>query len=294
MATRFEIVIFGPQPSRLRAAGEEAINEIEISWINAHAYSEPVRVEPRLFELLKLSVRLAELTDQAFDITVAPLLKVWGMTDKQLDIPSKNDLNGAMRSTGSDKLILDESAFTVSFARDGVRIDLGAIGKGYAVDQAAGILLEGGVTSAIIHGGTSSIHAIGSPPDQSSWNIGIGPLTHGLPADAYEGPNWHKWSSAPSLVSLHDCSLSVSAVHGKSFAKNGIEFGHVIDPRTGEPIKHRGLAAVAGPSATLCDALSTALLVLCKKWLPILESRFPEYAGFWTCSLPLDSNTLTA
>jgi thiamine biosynthesis lipoprotein len=81
------------------------------------------------------------------------------------------------------------------------------------------------------------------------------------------------------IVELHDCALSVSAVHGKSFTERGIEYGHIIDPRTGQAVAGTRLAAVIGPSPTDSDALSTALLVLGREWLPVLGAKFPGYRG---------------
>lgn len=256
----------------MRSAGEEAAAEIErldrqlsaydpqseISWINARAAAGPVKVEPRLFELLRLAVRLAGLTDGAFDITAAPLLKAWGFSTGRQAVPSEEEIRAALELAGPDKLIFDDSGFTVRFAREGVRLDLGAVGKGYAVEQAVEILREGGVQSAIVHGGTSSVCAIGAPPGQDSWNVAV----RGM-----------------QTVELRDSSLSVSAVYGKSFTADGVEFGHVIDPRNGFPVRHTRAAAVTGASAAVCDALSTALLVLGRQWLPELEARFPGYSG---------------
>jgi thiamine biosynthesis lipoprotein len=136
---------------------------------------------------------------------------------------------------------LDPKNFTISFARPGVMLDLGAIGKGYAIDQAADILREAGVSRALIHGGTSTVYAIGSP-----WKVGI--------ESDKEDPI--------AVVDLEDTALSVSAVWGKSFRVGKKTYGHVIDPRTGRPVQRALLAAVILPCATETDALSTALLTL--------------------------------
>jgi thiamine biosynthesis lipoprotein len=143
-------------------------------------------------------------------------------------------------------------------------LDLGAIGKGYAIERAAEVLREAGVTSALLHGGTSSVQALGHPPDAAFWKVAIerpqpGP---GSPSTwlAIQPP-----ASSPGLlatVPLCDEAMSVSAVWGKSFQAEGRTFGHVIDPRTGQPATGAVLAAVVLPSATETDALSTALLTL--------------------------------
>lgn len=129
-------------------------------------------------------------------------------------------------------------------------IDLGAIGKGYAIERAAEILRENGITSALLHGGTSTVYAIGHPPDARHWEIALE-----QPPDPIAG------GEAPPPVALRDEAMSVSAIWGRAFQANGKRYGHVLDPRTGYPAKAALLAAVVSRSATETDALSTALLI---------------------------------
>jgi thiamine biosynthesis lipoprotein len=145
---------------------------------------------------------------------------------------------------------LDPAEFSVRFEKPGVMIDLGAIGKGYAVEKSAEILREAGVDSALLHGGTSTIYAIGHPPDREAWEIAI-----------ETPPELRKTHLPLGRIPLRDSALSVSAVWGKFFEWEGRVVGHVIDPRTGEPAGAAALAAVQCASATDSDALSTALLV---------------------------------
>ena len=267
MATRFELVLHGDDAVRLRAAGEEALAEIqrldaqlsfyqptsEISRINARAADGPVRVEPRLFRLLQTAQRLHHETEGAFDLTIAPLMRCWGFVNDTGRLPDPEVLAEARRQTGMHLVTLNEAAFTVAFARPGVRLDLGAIGKGYAIEEAARTLIDAGVTSAFLHGGTSTMHAIGTPLDEETWNVALS-----YPDADAEAPT----DDVLAVVPLKDEALSVSAVWGKAFVVEDTTYGHVIDPRSGHPVVGALLAAVAGPSATACDALSTALLVL--------------------------------
>lgn len=279
MATRFELALHGDDRARLRSAGEEALREIEaldaqlslyrpesdISWINAHANHEPVKLEPQLFALLKRAAELSRVTDGAFDITVGPLMRVWGLVGGEGRIPSPSDLEFARAWVGAGHVTLNEADSTVRFEPEGMQIDLGAIGKGNAIERAVEVLKESGVKSALIHGGTSTIYALGAPPDADAWRVAVyDPVTQ---------------SAMPEPLDLRDCSLSVSAVHGKSFTRDGREYGHVIDPRTGEPTGAALLAAIWGPSPTDTDALSTALLVLGEPGLDMLRDRIPEYNG---------------
>jgi thiamine biosynthesis lipoprotein len=275
MATRFELVLHGGDAARLRAAGEEALAAIaglerqlsfyrassDVSWINARAAHEAVRVEPGLFALLHRCRALSADTDGAFDITVAPLMRAWGFVGASGTLPGDDALAAARAAVGSGWLQLDAAASTVRFLRPGMSIDLGAAGKGHAVDVAMDILRDHAVPCALLHGGTSSVHVLGTSPGGAPWRVG-----------------WSAGSDA-STFELRDSALAVSAVKGKSFVAGGREYGHVIDPRTGVTTAAARAAAVTGPSSLDCDALSTALLVLGPSWLPVLRARFPGCDG---------------
>jgi thiamine biosynthesis lipoprotein len=266
MATRFEFVLYGRSEIALRAAGEEAIETIErledqlslyrptseIARLNALAARESVRVSPTLFALLAHARSLHEETNGAFDITVAPLVRCWGFMggNRRIPIPTPEELAEARSKVGMELLQLTPQDFTVRFAREGVMLDLGAIGKGYAIDRAAEVLREAGIESALLHGGTSSAYAIGQPPEAESWRIAV------------EDPRVSRDSPLASLatVPLKDEAISVSTLSEKYFEVEGKTFGHVLDPRTGAPTTAGLLAAVVLPSATETDALSTALL----------------------------------
>ncbi len=264
MATRFEIVLHGADPVALRAAGEEALDEVdrlegrlslfrpesEIAHVNARAFREPVVVSPEVFRLLRRAEQLHAETEGAFDITIAPLVRCWGFLGASGAPASADSLVAARANVGMRFVELDASQSTVRFSRRGVMIDLGAIGKGYAVEQAADVLREAGVSSALIHGGTSTAYALGCPPDAAGWNVVI------------EGdPRRDEPEAALPRLSICDEAMSVSAVWGKWFDAGGRMLGHVIDPRDGQPACRAMLAAVVLPSATETDALSTALLV---------------------------------
>ncbi len=262
MATRFELVLHGDNAPRLRAAGEEALKEVErleadlslyrptseIARVNASAAREPVRVSPPVFRLLQHAQRLASESGGAFDITIAPLVRCWGFMHGTGRVPEAAEIESARSRTGMAHITLDASEYSVRFDQEGVMIDLGAIGKGHAIDCAAEILREAGVSSALLHGGTSTVYGLGAPPGAEGWKIAIAPAPDQAPRQAE--------------VVLRDQALSVSAVWGKSFEAGGKKYGHVIDPRTGWPVNNAVQAAVMLPSATETDALSTALLVV--------------------------------
>lgn len=279
MATRFEIVLHGASEVALRAAGEEALDEIqrleaqlslyqptsELSHINARAAKESVRVEPGLFRLLQRAKDLSRQTAGAFDVTIAPLMRCWGFIGGSGHPPLPEELAEARARVGMHLIDLNPDDFTVRFAREGMMLDLGSIGKGHALERAAELLRDAGVASAILHGGTSTVCAIGSPPGGDAWKIAI-PHPEDAKPGAAERPSDGN-CPAPGMkllavVSLRDEALSVSAVWGKSFEVDGRVYGHVMDPRLGAPVQGAVLAAVICPSATESDALSTALLTL--------------------------------
>jgi len=288
MATRFEILLHGEDASRLRAAAEEALDEIErldahlspyrpgseIARLNAHAGKGLLRVEPGLFELLKRAKALSKETGGAFDLTVGPLMECWGLSRRRATtLPEINHAPGAeaiaaaQALVGMDKLLLDEAHCAAGLALPGMWLDLGAYGKGWAVERAADILREAGVKSALIHGGTSTICAMGAPPGAGAWNIGLE-----RPAAARR----HRtWASVPlqvpesgkeaflAVIPLKDSALSVSATWGREVASGEDEgrWGHILDPVQGKPICGAVMAAVVLPLASESDAFSTALLV---------------------------------
>src|SRR5258708_151060 len=187
MAARFELVLCGDDPVRLRAAGEEALDEIErlegqlslfrptseIAHVNARAARESVRVTPAVYSLLDHARRLTEETHGAFDITISPLMRCWGFREGSGHVPNPEVLTRARANTGMHLVHLDPERLTVRFAREGVSVDLGAIGKGYAIDRAVDLLREAGIDSALVHGGTSTIYGLGSAPDADPWRIQI-------------------------------------------------------------------------------------------------------------------------
>jgi len=266
MATRFELVLHGDHAPALRAAGEEALRLVEqlegrlslfrpaseIARVNAGAARAPVRVSPEVFALLQRAQKLSAETGGAFDLSVAPLVRCWGFMGGDGCLPSPAAVAEARARVGMHLVQLDPGAYTVRFAADGVMLDLGAIGKGYAIEQGAEVLREAGVTSALFHGGTSTVQAIGAPPGEASWQVALE-----VPSPAPGTP-----PRLLATVPLRDEAMSVSAVCGNHFQAGGRTMGHILDPRTGEPAQGTVLTAVVLPSATETDALSTALLVL--------------------------------
>lgn len=268
MASRFELVLRGDDRVWLRAIGEEALAEIgrldrqlsyydprsEVSRLNREAATAPVQVTPLLFDLLTRARDLSVQTAGAFDVTMGPLMRCWGMTGAEGKVPADRELDHVLSCTGMHLVELDETRRTVFFRKPGVEIDLGGVGKGFAIDEAVRLLSEVGVTDAFLHGGTSTIMATGTGRDGMPWRVAVGGPVGVADAEGDRSPL--------AYVTLQDTALSISDIGGKWFEFERETYGHVIDPRSGRPVKSATLAAVCAATATDADALSTALLVL--------------------------------
>lgn len=272
MRVRFELALYGDSGPVLTAAGEEALEEVsrveaqlsayrpgsDLFEINARGAETPVRVLPLTLAFLRRAFALSAATSGVFDPTIGALRDAWERAGSEGCLPSADDLSAARARTSPGLVRLDEDESTVALARPGVRLDPGAIGKGWALDRAAQDLRAAGVTSALLHGGTSTVVAIGAPPGGVAWTVAV--------------------EDTGRTAMLRDGALSVSAGHGKGFVVGGTFYGHVLDPRTGGPVQGARLAAVVAPSATDTDALSTALLVLGAAGIGRLAARFPDAA----------------
>lgn len=218
-----------------------------VSVVNRLAASRPVSVDRDLFDLFDRCLAHTRRTRGAFDITVGSLMRAHGFRNSDPAQPT-----GPV-GWGADRVRLDEAASTVRFLSDGIGLDLGGVAKGFVLDLARAELTCLGVSNAIIHGGTSSVLAIGTRTDGEPWRV------RALPDDPH----------AP-VIDLADSALSVSAPAGRQ--ANGQ--GHIMDPATGNPAGGIEAACVFGPSAEVCEVWSTALTVD-----PTLTGSLPDGYG---------------
>lgn len=224
----------------------------EISRLNLCAYQEATVVEPRLFDLLEEAVELYRATEGAFDITSATLSKVWGFYRREGQIPSEEDLRVARESVGSDLLELCRDERTVRYTHDRVEINLGGIGKGYALDRCVELMRQRDINDFLIHGGQSSVVARGNrlegEQSQRGWTVGLrNPL---------------RPEQRIAEIQLQDQALGTSGTATQSFYHQGRRYGHILDPRSGRPAEGVLSATVLAPTAAMADALATAFYVM--------------------------------
>jgi thiamine biosynthesis lipoprotein len=291
MGSLFEIYMAGTDRESLVAAGEEALDEVErlerqlshylpdsdVSRLNMHAREQWVRLEPKLYDLLKRCAALRAETEGAFDITAGPLVKAWGFFRGEGRIPSNDELTAALENVGSNRILFDDEDHLVYFTAPGLEINLGAVGKGVAVDAAAETLRFFGVENAVIHGGGSTIYAMGEPPEEADTETGrqgdkettAGGEPIRNPQSAIRNQGWRFDIKDPrdgetviEAVWLKGEAISTSGNYEQFFEVDGVRYSHILDPRTGRPTQGMIGVSVIGPNAEETDALSTAFFVL--------------------------------
>ncbi len=286
MGTSFEIYLYAADRDRASALFELAFDEIErieealsnyrasseLSRINTGAASAPVVTDPEVFTLLERSFDYSRRSRGAFDITVGKLMKAWGFFRGAGHYPTVAELARAREQTGWQRVRLDPPARTVRFLVPGIELDLGGIGKGYAVDRVITLLRESGVTAALVGSGSSSLYALGAPPGKSGWTVRVTD-----PQDR---------SRTLSTVVLRDQSLSTSGNYEKFFRLNGRIYCHIMDPRTGSPVQGMLQTTVIAPLATDTDALSTTVFVMGVEESARLLDEMPGTAAMFVTDRP--------
>ena len=257
MACRFEVTLPLDDQAGVSVA-RQALDEVDrleqqltifresskVSFINRQAADGPVRVEESLFSLLLLCQEIYRETGGAFDITSGPLSRCWGFLKRQGRIPEIDEIEKARALVGGDKLLLDSETRAIRFARPGVEINLGSIGKGYALDRIAS-MTRSRLRAALLNAGSSSIRAIGG--GYNGWKVGV----------RHPGNKERRLA----IVRLRDAALSTSGGEEQFFECGGKRYGHIIDPRSGMPADRVASVTVIAPAAALTDALATAFYV---------------------------------
>lgn len=267
MGATYTVELYGYDRVKMEAAADAALDEArrldemlsnykpesEWSQVNRLAAQRPVKVSPELFQLLSACVEYSRQSEGAFDITVGPLMKVWGFYKGTGHLPHRTEVTAAMAKVGYRHIHLDAQADTVWFDRPGVELDPGGIGKGYAVDRMADILKQNGVTTALVAGSGSSIYGMGAPPDQpQGWPVEI--------KDPWET------RKTVAQVFLKDMSMSTSGSYEKFFRAEGRIYAHIMDPRTGYPAQGSVAVSVVTPRTIDSEAWAKPYFVNGRQW----------------------------
>jgi FAD:protein FMN transferase len=266
MGSTYSLVLYGEDRARLEAASEDAFEEVrrldrmlsnyrpesEWSQVNHHAAERPVKVSAELFRLLAACVEYSRQSEGAFDISVGPLMKVWGFYKGSGHLPRSEEVATALTRVGYGNILLDAGNRTVRFAKDGVELDPGGIGKGYAVDRMADVLRRDGVETALVSASGSSIYAMGAPPGEAGWKIRIRD-----PKDE---------AKTVTEVTLKNESMSTSGNYEKFFRAEGKIYSHIMDPRTGYPSTGMLSASVITPLTLDSEAWTKPFYINGREW----------------------------
>ena len=268
MATTFEVLIDGEDRGYAQQASAAAFEEVDriekalsrfaessdIARINSLDAGECTSVGLDTFECIEAAARVNAETGGAFDVTVGPLMACWRNRDGSPRQPSGEELAEARKCVGMHLIELDEAGRTVRVKARGLRIDLGGIGKGLALDKMAEAVRDWSIESCLLSGGGSTVLAMGHPSGEEGWQVGVGGV-----GDQPE---------PAEKIALRDRALSGSGTH--------LQGRHVMDPRTGRPAKGKHAAWALCPSATAADALSTAFMAMAPEEVKQYCAKHPD------------------
>ncbi|MBP89295.1 MAG: ApbE family lipoprotein [Planctomycetaceae bacterium] len=262
MGTSFAISLYAPDRATADKCFAAAFNcvaelnrimsdydpESEVSRLSSSSpHATPVQVSDDLFKVLWQAHRLSVETEGAFDVTVGPLTKLWRRARRRKQLPDATRLAKARASVGYKLLKLGPDDQTAQLVRAGMRLDLGGIAKGHAVDEAMAAIRTFGVTQVLVNAGGDIV--IGdAPPGELGWKIGVAALQPDEPPS--------------QVLTLVDCSVATSGDAWQYVELGGKRYSHILDPRTGLGLTRRSSVTIIAPSGLLADSLASAVSVL--------------------------------
>lgn len=268
MDTLISIRVYGRNPERLKKAVAEAYAEMrriaqladgfpqpgtaayassDVCRINEQAGRRPVRVDSDTMAMLVQAKKHHQSSQGAFEVTIGPLMEAWGFGGKNPHVPQPGQIQAALARVDSDKLVLNERERTVLLQMPGMKLDLGAIAKGYATEKALQRLKDNGIETALIDAG-GNIRTLGRTTGDTPWKIGI--------------KNPRKPDAIVAVLELEDASAVTSGDYYRYFESDGIRYHHILDPHSGYPAAHTMSATVVTKDAALADILSTVFFIL--------------------------------
>ena len=263
MGTVCGIDLYGNSGEILSRAADDAQREIrrleamfniydpdsELSRLNAAAFHHPFRCSEELWEILQQARKYYVLSDGAFDVTVKPLMKLWGFHRRRSAVPAREEIEAAKKLVGLEKVIFNDAARTVRFSVDGIGIDLGGIAKGYALDRARERVLRHGVDSGVLDLG-GNLFCLPKPipgRGRSAYRVGIrNPLDK---------------TRIMTVVPMRDAAIATSGDYERYVVIDGRHYTHIMDAKTGYPASHMLSVSVIAPKGVDSDALSTSVFL---------------------------------
>lgn len=234
MDTIMHITAYGSKATEAIEASFNRVDEIEqmaspsitssdVNKINEAAGKGYVKVHPEIIKIIKTSLEYSKLSNGSFDITVSPLIKLWGIGTKDERIPADSEIKEKIELVGYNNISINDTDNSVKLMKVGMSIDLGGVAKGFTADEVVKILKKYGVKSAIINLGGSSIYTLGEKPDNTLWSIGI------------QHPRKEKNDGYIGIIKMSQNALSTSGDYERFFIKDGKRYHHILNPATGYP-----------------------------------------------------------
>jgi thiamine biosynthesis lipoprotein len=262
MASPFHIVLYSNDAAAARRASRaafdriEALNavlsdydpESELSRLSQKAGQGPVRVGADLFDVLERSKRMSERSGGAFDVTIAPVGRLWRRARRDRMLPDPRLIAEARKLVGSDKMVLDPAARTVRLLQPGMKLDVGGIAKGYAAQAALDVLKSQGIRRALV-GGAGDIVVGDPPPDAEGWKIAIAPVDSRL-------------KYRPPTLLLKNAAVSTAGDTERFVEIGGHRYSHIVNPATGMGHEDRAAVTVVAPDGATADAMETTAYLL--------------------------------
>lgn len=282
MAVTVRILLYSADEPAATAAAKAAFHRVhelngimsdydetsEVRRLCENAVQKPVAVSPDLWKVLEHAQQVSQRSDGAFDVTVGPVVRLWRRARRQKTLPSPEALKRAREVVGYKYIKLDPQRKTVELLKKGMRIDLGGIAKGYAMDEALAVLEKRGIARAMVEAG-GDMRLGDPPPGRTGWRVGILPLDdpHGAPL---------------AYLELARVAVSTSGDMIQYVEIGGKRYSHVVDPRTGMALTDHCRVMVVGPSGMAADAITKAVGVLGPKEGLKLIDQTPGMAAMVT------------
>lgn len=234
MDTIMHLTAYGPNAAKAIDEAFSRVDEIEnmasssisasdVSKINEAAGKEYVKVHPEIINIIETSVKYSKISNGAFDITISPLIKLWGIGTDEEKVPTDSEIKEKLALVNYNDISINEADSSVKLMKEGMAIDLGGVAKGFTADEIVKIFEKHGIKSAIINLGGSSIYTLGEKPDKTLWSIAI------------QHPRKEKNEGSIGIVKLNQAALSTSGDYQRFFIKDGKRYHHILDTSTGYP-----------------------------------------------------------